>query len=173
MNFRIFSYAAVCMGALVTSASAQAPAANPLDVIPDAMPFNIPYGAPIQVAEARRLIDAVEAETKKRGWAMNIAVVDPAGQLIAFDRMDGAQTASIEIAQHKARTAAAFRRETKAFETAVNSGTISQMTLDGMIASRGGFPLVRGGQVVGAIGCSGGAASQDEAVCRVGAAMVK
>ena len=161
------------LAALCVPASAQAPASNPLDAIPDAMPFNTPYGAPIALAEARRLIDAVEAETRRRGWAMNVAVVDPGGNLVAFDRMDGAQLASVEIAQHKARTAAAFRRETKAFEAGINGGNYGQLTLDGVIASRGGLPLIQGGKIVGAIGCSGGTSSQDEAVCKVGAALVK
>ena len=173
MKFKPFVLAAAALASLPVCALAQAPAQNPLDVIPDAMPFNIPYGAPITLAEAKKLIDAVEAETRRRGWAMNVAVVDPGGQLIAFDRMDGAQTASTAIAQHKARTAVEFRRETKAFEAGINGGNYGQLTLDDVIASRGGIPLVQGGKIVGAIGCSGGTSSQDEAVCKVGAALVK
>lgn len=171
MTFKHVLLAVACAAVTAGAASAQAP--NPIDVIPDAMPFANPYGAPIQLAEAKTLIAAVEAETKRRGWAMNIAVVDTGGHLVAFDRMDGAQTASVEIAQHKARVSAGFRRETKAFEMGVNGGNYGQLSLDDVIASRGGFPLIRGGQLVGAIGCSGGTSSQDEAVCRVGAALVK
>lgn len=105
---------------------------------------------------------------------MNIAVVDWSGNLVAFERMDGAQLASISISEHKARTAARYRRETKAFENGVQqSGYTYQLTLDDVIASRGGIPLVEGGKIVGAIGCSGGAGSQDEAVCKAGAAALK
>ncbi|MEJ0028552.1 MAG: heme-binding protein [Rhizomicrobium sp.] len=176
MKLRIPAIAVIGVVLLAVSGSAQTPAApppNPLDVVPDKMPFDIPYGAPISLAKAKKLIEAVEAETRKRGWAMNVAVVDAGGNLVAFDRMDGAQLASITIAQHKARVAARFRRETKVFEDAVQKGTIYMLTLDDVIASRGGFPLIENGTVIGAIGCSGGAASQDAVACAVGAALVK
>ncbi len=149
------------------------PPANPLDVVPDAMPFNQPYGAPITLAHARQLIDAVVAETKKRGWAMNVSVVDSGGKLDAFAHMDNSQLASIAISQHKARTAAKYRRPTKAFEDAVQHGNVYVLTLDDVIASRGGIPLVENGKIIGAIGCSGGTGSQDATVCQVGADMVK
>jgi uncharacterized protein GlcG (DUF336 family) len=105
---------------------------------------------------------------------MNVAVVDAGGNLVAFQRMDGAQMASIQVSQHKARASATYRRETKAFENGIQlSGFNYLMTLDGVIASRGGIPLVEGGKIIGAIGCSGGAGSQDEVVCKAGAATVK
>jgi uncharacterized protein GlcG (DUF336 family) len=87
--------------------------------------------------------------------------------------MDGAQMASVAISQHKARAAAAFRRETKVLETGVQGGNIYQLTLDGVIASRGGIPIVEAGKLIGAIGCSGGSGSQDEVVCKAGAATIK
>ena len=152
----------------------QAPAASPLDAVPDKMPFSEPYGAPVTLAHAKKLLAAVEAETRKRGWAMNIAVIDSGGNLVAFERMDGAQLASISIAEHKARTALTYRRPTKVFEDAIQKGGLTYiMTLDGVIASRGGIPLIQGGKVIGAIGCSGGTGSQDATVCQVGADMVK
>ena len=93
---------------------------------------------------------------------MNVAVVDSGGNLVAFQRMDGAMLASIQIAEHKARAAAIFRRETKVFENAIQvNGFNYLMTLDGFIASRGGIPLIDGGKLIGAIGCSGGTDSQD------------
>jgi len=93
------------------------------------------------------------------------------GRLPAHGR---AQLASIQIAEHKARTAASFRRETKVFENAIQQSNFHYvMTLDGVIASRGGIPLVQAGKLVGAIGCSGGTGSQDEVACRVGAATIK
>jgi uncharacterized protein GlcG (DUF336 family) len=162
-------------GVLAASAAhaQQPPAASPADVIPDTMPFNIPYGMSIGVDHAHEVISAAVAEAKKRGWPMNISVVDGGGNLVAFERMDGAQLASIDISQHKARTAARFRRETKAFELGINSGTNSLITLDGVIGSRGGIPLVEGGKLIGAIGVSGGTGSQDEVIAKAGAALIK
>jgi uncharacterized protein GlcG (DUF336 family) len=88
--------------------------------------------------------------------------------------MDGAQLASIAVAEHKARTAATFRRETKVFEDAVQlKQNYYALTLDGVIASRGGIPLMVGGKLIGAIGCSGGTGSQDEVACKAGASTVK
>jgi uncharacterized protein GlcG (DUF336 family) len=147
---------------------------SPLDAIPEKMPFNEPYGAPISAQRAQTLIQAAASEAAKRGWAMNIAVVDSGANLVAFLRMDGAQLASISIAEHKARTAAKFRRPTKAFEKAIQESDAKYiMTLDDVVASRGGIPLIEDGKVIGAIGCSGGTGSQDEAVCGAAAALVK
>jgi uncharacterized protein GlcG (DUF336 family) len=101
-----------------------------------------------------------------------VAVVDSGGNLVAFARMDGAQLASVAIAEHKARTAVTFRRETKAFENGIQSGLVYQLSLDGVIGSRGGIPLVDGGKLIGAIGVSGGAGSQDEVCSKAGAATV-
>jgi glc operon protein GlcG len=165
-----FVFAAALLAAGV--AQAQAPQPPNLDAIPDAMPFNVPYGMPIDAERAEQLIQAAVAEAKKRGWPMNVSVVDPSGNLIAFERMDGAQLASIDISQHKARTAARFRRETKLFESAVQNGVNYIVTLDDVIASRGGIPLVEGGKLIGAIGCSGGTGSQDEVIAKAGAALI-
>jgi glc operon protein GlcG len=97
-------------------------------------------------------------------------VVDPNGDLIAFGRMDGAQLASISISQHKARVAARYRRPTRALEDAVQKFGLNYiLTLDDVTASRGGIPLVEGGKIIGAIGCSGGTGSQDEATCTAAA----
>jgi len=161
---------------LLTASSlyAQQPAPSPLDNIPDKMPFNEPYGAPITAQRAQSLIQAAATEASRKGWAMNIAVVDSGANLVAFLRMDGAQLASIAIAEHKARTAAKFRRPTKAFEDAVQkSDNKYVLTLDDVVASRGGIPLIEDGKIIGAIGCSGGTGSQDEVVCGAGAALVK
>jgi glc operon protein GlcG len=87
--------------------------------------------------------------------------------------MDGAQLASIAIAQHKARTAARFRRPTRALEDAVQKfGFNYILTLDDVTASRGGVPLVEDGKIIGAVGCSGGTGSQDEALCLAAAATI-
>ncbi len=161
------SLAALAVLALAGSALAQpAPAPNPMDAVPDNMPFDVPYGAPISLERADAMLNAAVAESKKRNWKMNIAVVDSGGNLVAFKRMDGAQIASIAIAEHKAKASATFRRETKAFEAGIQNGLNYLITLDGVIGSRGGIPIVEGGRIIGAIGCSGGTGSQDELICK-------
>jgi glc operon protein GlcG len=165
--------AAIAAGT-TSSQAQQAPAANPLDNVPPAMPFDIPYGAPISLARAETAIQITVAEARKHDWKLNVAVVDSGGNLVAFQRMDGAQLASIQIAEHKARAAATFRRETKVFESAIQEkGNYYVMTLDGVIGSRGGIPLVEGGKLIGGIGCSGGTGSQDEVACKAGVATIK
>jgi glc operon protein GlcG len=164
--------AALAAAALAAGAAETQP--NPLDAVPDAMPFNLPYGAPISLDAADAAIAAAVAEAKKRNWTMNIAVYDSGANLVSFKRMDGAQLASIAIAEHKARAAVKYRRETKLFESGIYLNNFNhQITLDDVIASRGGIPLVQGGKIIGAIGCSGAAGSQDEVVCKAGAATIK
>ena len=167
-------YVTMITGAVSVIAAGAAHAQAPdLNAIPEAMPFNIPYGAPISAEKAQGLIQLAVAEAKKHKWAMNVAVVDTNGDLVAFERMDGAQLASISISQHKARTAARYRRETVLFENLVQKGVNYLLTLDDVIASRGGIPLIEDGKLIGAIGCSGGTGSQDEATCKVAAGTVK
>src|SRR5580692_4648632 len=160
---------------LAGEAQTPAPAAvNPLDAIPENMPFDVPYGAPISLDRAEAAIAAAVAEAKKHHWKLNVAVVDSGANLVAFQRMDGAQLASIAVSEHKARAAASFRRETKAMEDAIQlKQSYYTLTLDGVVASRGGIPLIDKGMLIGAIGCSGGTGSQDEVVCKAGAAAVK
>ena len=169
------AWAFLALGAGAAGAQqAEPPKSNPADVIPDKMPFNIPYGAPIAFARAQAAVNATIAEAERHGWAMNIAVVDSGANLVAFARMDGAQLGSIAVAQHKARAAAIFRRPTKAFEDRVQrADDKAVLTVDGVIASRGGIPLIEDGKLIGAIGCSGGTGSQDEVACKAGAASVK
>ena len=168
----VFAFLACALVAGTACAQA-APAANPLDTVPDKMPFDLPYGAPIGLERAEAAIAAAAAEAKRHEWKLNIAVVDSGGNLVAFQRMDGAQLASIQVSQHKAHTAVSFRRETKVFESGIQGGNVYQLTLDGVIGSRGGIPLVENGKIIGAIGCSGGTGSQDEVACKVGAATIK
>jgi glc operon protein GlcG len=146
---------------------------NPLDFVPDKIPFDIPYGPPISLDRAQAVIHAAVAEAKNRNWKMNVAVTDSGGNLVAFQRMDGAMLASIQIAEHKARAAATFRRETKVFEDGINLMHLNYLlAFDGVIASRGGIPLVDQGAIIGAIGSSGGTDSQDEIVSKAGAATI-
>lgn len=149
------------------------PASNPLDLVPDEMPFDVPYGPPISLARALAVIQAAVAEAKRRNWKMNVAVVDSGGNLVAFQRMDGAMLASIQIAEHKARAAATFRRPTKIFEDGIQLMHLNYLlAFDGVIASRGGIPLIDRGAIIGAVGCSGGTDSQDEIVSEAGAAIM-
>ena len=152
----------------------QAPmTSNPLDVIPNEIPFDVPYGRPISLERAQAVIHAAVAEARKRNWKMNIAVADSGGNLVAFQRMDGAMLASIQIAEHKARAAVTFRRPTKVFEDGINLMHLNYLlAFDGIIASRGGIPLIEQGMIIGAIGCSGGTDSQDEVVSKAGAAVI-
>ena len=131
------------------------PAPNPMDVVPEKMPFDIPYGTTLSSERAGQVLDAALAESKKRNWKLICAGVDPSGYLISMRRMDQAQIASIDIAIHKARVASKFRRETKALVNAIQNFAYIA-TLDDVIASRGGIPLVDNGMLVGSIGCSGG-----------------
>jgi uncharacterized protein GlcG (DUF336 family) len=146
---------------------------NPLDFIPDEMPFDVPYGLSITLDRAQAVLHAAVEEAKKRNWKMNVAVADSGGNLVAFQRMDGAMLASIQIAEHKARAAARFRRPTKVFEDGIQLMHLNYLlAFDGVIASRGGIPLIDQGAIVGAIGCSGGTDSQDEVVSEAGAAVI-
>jgi len=166
--------AAAGLSASLSGEAQTPPTANPLDAVPDTMPFDVPYGVPISLDRAASAIAAAVAEAKKHDWKLNVAVVDSGANLVAFQRMDGAQLASIAVSQHKARAAASFRRETRVMEDGVQlKQNYYLLTLDGAIASRGGIPLVDKGKLIGAIGCSGGTGSQDEVACKAGAATVK
>jgi glc operon protein GlcG len=153
-----------------TPPATPAPAAAP--AVPEVMPFDIPYGASISMDLAHKAIQAAAAEAQKHHWKMAISVVDPAGNLIAHATMDGTQYASIPIAQGKARTAALFRRPSKVFEDAMNSGgrpsVGTLLGMSGAVASEGGFPIVIDGKLIGAIGASGGISSQDAATAHAG-----
>jgi glc operon protein GlcG len=157
-----------------TPAPATPPAPPSSGGTPDAMPFDIPYGLSIGLERAKQVMAAAEAEAKRRNWKMNIAVVDTNGELVHFSRMEDAQIASGSISLGKARTAARFRRESRVFYNAYETGHPYTSTLDPtLVASPGGFPLVEGGKLIGAVGCSGGTGDQDAAVCKVGADVVK
>ena len=172
---------AACAIAVMSSptlAQAPAPATPPAPPAaggtPDAMPFDIPYGQSIGLERAKQVMAAAEAEAKRRNWKMNIAVVDTNGELVQFERMEGAQIASGTISVGKARTAARFRRESRLFYNAFETGHGYVATLDPtLVASPGGFPLVEAGKLIGAVGCSGGTGDQDAAICKVGAELVK
>jgi glc operon protein GlcG len=146
---------------------------NPLDVVPDEIPFDVSYGLPITLDRAQAVIHAGVAEAKNRHWKMNVAVADSGGNLVAFQRMYGAMLAAIQIAEHKARAAVTFRRPTRTFEDGIQLMNLTYLlAFNGVIASRGGIPLIDQGVIIGAIGCSGGTDSQDEVVSEAGAAVI-
>jgi glc operon protein GlcG len=152
-----------------------APSDNPNDALPEAANAP-PYGEPLSLENAKKVIAAAQDEAKKRNWnVFCIAVVAPSGDLVAFERQDNCQFASVQISQHKARTAARYRRGTLVFERGLGRGAnfAYLVTLDDVIASRGGNPLMIGGKIVGAIGVSGGSGSQDEVLSQAGVAALK
>jgi uncharacterized protein GlcG (DUF336 family) len=134
------------------------------------------YAMPgVNLEQATKAVEAAVAEARKNGWLMAVAVVSNGGHLVHFSKMDQTQFGSIQIAIRKAKAAALFRRPTKAFEDRVAQGGagVALVTLDGIIASEGGIPLMRGGKVIGAIGCSGATGAQDGLACKAGADTIK
>jgi uncharacterized protein GlcG (DUF336 family) len=121
---------------------------------------------------AKKLAAAAHQEAKKNGWSLAIAIVDDGGHLLYLERMDGTQIGSIGVAISKAETAARFRRPTKLFEEAVAGGRQVVMSLTGVLPIEGGVPVVVDGEIVGAVGASGGTAAQDGAVAFAGASAI-
>jgi uncharacterized protein GlcG (DUF336 family) len=169
---------ALCVALMTgTGAFAQVPPDpnNPNEAVPEQM-NPTPYGEPINNETAKKVAAAAVAELQKRNWkGMCISVVDPHGELVYFERDDSCQFASISISQHKARTSARYRRPTVVFERLSGKGPFFTYlsTLDDVIMSRGGNPLVAGGKIIGAIGVSGGTGSQDDTISQAGAAALK
>lgn len=131
----------------------------------------LPYGPSVSNEQAHQAMKAALAEARKQGFTMAVAVVDPAGALVMFEKMDQTQSGSVTVAQDKAATAAQFKRPSKAFQDAVASGGVGLrvLSLKGVVAIEGGLPLVVDGRIVGAIGVSGGSAEQDGQVAKAGA----
>jgi uncharacterized protein GlcG (DUF336 family) len=133
------------------------------------------YGPSIVADQARTVAAAAIAEARKNQWTMAIAIVDTAGDLVYFERMDHTQVGSVDVAIAKARAAARFKRPTKAFQDALAAGGEGWriLSLDGAVAVEGGLPLMSGGKIVGAIGASGGTSQQDGVSAAAGAATLK
>lgn len=123
----------------------------------------------LTLADAKRVAAAAAREASRNDWSVVIAVVDDAGLLVYLERLDGVQPASCEIAQHKARSAALFRRPTKSLEETVASGRVVLLSLPQITPVEGGLPLLHEGQVVGAIGVSGVQSFEDGIVAKAGA----
>jgi uncharacterized protein GlcG (DUF336 family) len=133
------------------------------------------YGEQINIEQAKKAAAAAAEEAKKINTFMAIAVVSPSGDLVYFEKMDNTQYASIAIAIHKAKAAATFRRPTSSFEERVGQGGVglTLLTLDGIIASPGGNPIIVGGKLIGAIGLSGGTGAQDNQASLAGVNALK
>ena len=134
-----------------------------------------PYGNSINVADAKKLSALAVAEANKNNWKMAIAVVDISGDLVYFEKIDGTQAASVQIAQDKARSAARFKRPTKALQDALAAGGagLRLLALEGAVPVEGGLPILMDGKIVGAIGASGGTSEQDGQTAKAGAESVK
>jgi uncharacterized protein GlcG (DUF336 family) len=134
-------------------------------------PPTIPYGEPIGLEAAKKVMAAAEAEATKNKWGMAIAILDSTGHLVMLHRMENTQYGSIAVAEDKARTALDFRRPTKVFEDLVAQGGIGLRTLAlrGATPLEGGLPIIVGGKIIGAIGVSGATAVQDGQVAKAGA----
>jgi uncharacterized protein GlcG (DUF336 family) len=133
------------------------------------------YGETINLEQAKKAVAAAVEEAKKINTFMAVAVVGPSGDLVYFEKMDNTQYASINIAIHKARAAARFRRPTSGFEERVAAGGVglTLLTLDDVIASPGGNPILVGGKLIGAIGMSGGTGAQDNQASLAGVAALR
>ncbi len=129
------------------------------------------YGPPLSLSDAKRIADAAEAEARRQGWAMVIAIADSSGHVVVLNKMDHAQYGSIELALAKAKTATHFKRPTKLFEDTVAQGGVGLRLLSApdFCLFEGGLPLLRDGKLVGAIGVSGARSDQDGIVAEAGA----
>jgi glc operon protein GlcG len=134
-----------------------------------------PYGASIGVEAAKKVAAAAVAEARKNNLFMAISIVDTAGNLVYFEKMDGTQTGSVNVSQDKARSAALFKRPTKAFQDIVAAGGegLRILRLEGAVPVEGGIPLISDGKIVGAIGASGGTSTQDGQCAQAGASSLK
>ncbi len=128
------------------------------------------YGTNVTHEQARKAIAAAVVEARKQNLPMAIAVVDTAGLLVAFERMDSTQYGSVAVSQDKASSAALYRRPTKVFQDVLAAGGagLRVLTLRGANAVEGGVPLMADGKIIGAIGVSGGSAEQDGVVAKAG-----
>jgi glc operon protein GlcG len=125
-----------------------------------------PYGPPVSVDTAKKAAAAALAEARKNNWNMAVAVVDPNGTLVYYEKMDNTQIGSADVSISKARSAAKFKRPTKAFQDALAKGGdgLRILALEGAVPVEGGIPIVLDGKIVGAIGVSGDT-SEHDAVC--------
>ncbi len=142
---------------------------------PAASPALTPIGPAISVEAAKKAATAALAETRKNGWLMAAAVVEPNGTLVYYEKMDNTQLGSAEVAIDKARSAALYKRPTKAFQDALAAGGVGLrvLALKGAVPVEGGLPIVVDGKLVGAIGLSGDTSEHDGQCAAAGVAALK
>jgi glc operon protein GlcG len=130
----------------------------------------VSYGPPIGLDDAKKVAAAAMAEVRRNNWTMALAVVDTHGELVYFEKMDDTQVGSVVVCQDKARSAARFKRPTKAFQEMLASGGdgVRVLRIKGAVPVEGGLPIVIGGRIVGAIGMSGGTSAQDGQCAKAG-----
>jgi uncharacterized protein GlcG (DUF336 family) len=135
----------------------------------------LPYGTAVSLDNAKKAAAATAAEARKNGWFMGIAVVDPNGDLVYFERMDNTQIGSVHIAIRKAQTAAKFKRPSKVFQDLLAKGDSFTylLGLEGAMPVQGGLPIVMDGKIVGAIGVSGATGDQDTQCANAGLEALK
>lgn len=133
------------------------------------------YGPPISLETAKKVAAPALAEAAKNNWTMAVAIVDPGGNLVYYEKMDNTQLGSAHVSVEKARTAAQFKRPTKAFQDALATGgeNLRILGLPGVVPADGGLPLLIDGKIVGAIGVSGGTSAQDGQCAKAGADSLK
>ncbi len=134
-----------------------------------------PYGPPVSVASAKTAAAAAMAEAVKNHWNMAVAVVDPNGTLVYYEKMDNTQIGSAQVAINKARSAALYKRPSKAFQDALASGGpgLRVLGLEGAVPVEGGVPLISQGKIIGAIGVSGDTSEHDGQCATAGAGTIK
>src|SRR5271168_1989017 len=134
-----------------------------------------PYGPAVSLENARKAAAPALAEAEKNHWNVAVAVVDTGGNLVYYEKMDNTQLGSANVAIEKARTAALFKRPTKAFQDVLAGGGdgLRILSLKGVVAVEGGIPLVMDGKIVGAIGVSGATSAQDAQCAKAGADVLK
>ena len=134
-----------------------------------AIQAQLPTKQVLTLDAAKKITAAAEAEAKKRGATVVIAVVDDGGYLLVLERLDDTQVASVDVGIAKARTAAIFRRPSKVFEDQIRDGRVAALALTGATPLQGGVPIIVNGKVIGAIGVSGNSPQEDEDIAKVGA----
>ena len=127
----------------------------------------------VSLEAANKMLAASEAEARRNGWSVSIAIVDASGGLIAFQKMDDASLPSADISQAKARTAARFRRATKVLDSALTAGRTAFLAFPGMMPVEGGVPIIVDGKVIGGIGVSGVTSQQDAQIAIAGLSALK
>jgi glc operon protein GlcG len=134
-----------------------------------------PYGPPISLENAKKAAAPALAEAAKNNWNMAVAIVDPSGNLVYYEKMDNTQLGSSNVCIDKARSAALFKRPTKALQDALAAGGegLRVLRIQGAVPVEGGIPLLMDGKIVGAIGVSGGASAQDGQCAKAGAEALK